>query len=295
VMSHPAAAQAALREMASPVCHRSVSYHHSIPLKKVPAGGDDNGPSNSKKRPSATPETSALSPDSTDDMSTQFSSASNTPWPVLWKHLQRRDWTYEAGKGLHTWYYVRPNCTTKKGSILGEHFFTSPDEVMAWLKRNEPEKYGIVSNKSDNNKRRHSNSPVILPSPMSDEKSLESDGKHVPSPLSEMSFGPAPVADLEEIENMIHNKECWLDIWKKLQKDLGWHWLYGKGLVDMLYIQKGKSMKDKRGEDYFESKEAVMEYILGRNERIVQDGESPSANKRGSKRRRDVKRFWGKE
>jgi len=141
-----------------------------------------------------------------------------------------------------------------------------------------------------------------------------SDRKSIPSPMSDESDTPASKGDanytpssstsedLDEIEDLIQNEATWNTIWSAL-RNLGWHYVYGSGLIHKLFMKRGKTRKDVLGKDYFTSEEAVTEYTVARTERIVQDGESPPTNTRSRNRKRkapnqvtkkNVHRVWGR-
>jgi len=110
VESHPAAAQAASRESESRVSHPS-----GVPLK-IGAEGRGGG-----KRSSATPDTSAMSPDSG---SSGMSSLSSTglSWRVLWDHLRNRGWNaVRARNQLHDWYYHPKDCDPNSKELYLVH------------------------------------------------------------------------------------------------------------------------------------------------------------------------------
>lgn len=59
-------------------------------------------------------------------------------WNNLWPTLQKAGWkVIRAGKfnKLHDWYYVRPNRDpADKNCKLGSHYFTTPDDVIQYVK-----------------------------------------------------------------------------------------------------------------------------------------------------------------
>jgi len=294
----PAAPQAASIDSTSRVSHVSVSHRSGDPLKSGAEGGGGG------KRSSATPDTSAMSPDSGSSGSGGIStdlSFTDLSWRELWDHLRNRGWgVVRARNNLHDWYYHPKDCDpSSKDTTLGIDYFQSTDDVMEWYKSKR------AKNKSDfvqHNTPDSISDRKSIPSPMSDESNTpdsKGDENYAPSPRA---YNSEPSDGLDDIEDLIQNGAVWNTIWKALFK-LGWHYAYGAGLIHMYYMKKGKSRKDTLGEDYFTSEEAVIEYIVARNERIVQDGESPPANTRSRKRKstepnrvttKNVHRVWGR-
>eukprot|EP01082_Thalassiosira_pseudonana_P006795 g14998.t1 g14998 contig21:322255-325611(+) len=64
-------------------------------------------------------------------------------WENLWPTLQTAGWNViRAGKynKLHDWYYTRPNRDPKdENTKLGQHYFTSPSDVIAFVRRLDEE------------------------------------------------------------------------------------------------------------------------------------------------------------
>ena len=52
-------------------------------------------------------------------------------WPEVWRRLQSDGWTWKAGTGIISWYYIRPNCDVRTGTHL-QDYFHSPEEVLAY-------------------------------------------------------------------------------------------------------------------------------------------------------------------
>ena len=67
------------------------------------------------------------------------------PFGILWMMLERLDesqqWTKikaPSSKELFDWYYIRPGCSHKTGT-LGKDYFTNPDDVVDWYMKNDVE------------------------------------------------------------------------------------------------------------------------------------------------------------
>jgi len=69
----------------------------------------------------------------------------NEPWSDAWKKMRDSGWRWKEGSGLMMdYFYIKPGCKIK-GSVEGQDYFTSLEDVQKFASRN----YGWVGDEED--------------------------------------------------------------------------------------------------------------------------------------------------
>jgi hypothetical protein len=176
---------------------------------------------------------------------------------ALWSDLKDSGWTWKPGKGIVSYYYIRPGKSTSPAlCIAGRDYFTSEDEIMAFIRigmqSRQPGKQSssstsyaaaaasAVKGKGSSSSKRASSS----------RRSIDSEDEDNDEDGEDQTWRDYDVETLE-----------WAELWSFL-KDEGWTYCYGTGVVEAWYIRPGYQMKSASPDlEKFGSKEAVRGYL----------------------------------
>jgi hypothetical protein len=190
-------------------------------------------------------------------------------WAELWKILEDLEWTWQKGRELIDFVYIRPGykhlfSASKKNRFEAANkfrnsYFTSQDDVIAFIRQH-----------------------IKVDSPIESAKKVEIDTSiktHTPFVDQSKSFVVDNNSAIKKMESSISDSDSepavsqwtksyvscltWKELWESLQKR-GWTWDHGSGLITTLYllpnIRKG-SFEAQIGVNMLTSQEEVRDYV----------------------------------
>jgi hypothetical protein len=177
-------------------------------------------------------------------------------WSNIWERLKDCGWYWMRGRGLVTFYYIRPNCGIAPPFTNGIDYFTSEEEVISYIKYTSKKYCTGVNDKVDQllesevkkysdilpNKRliKHSNIKSNKIGP--DEEEGEEDTIQDRIVKECLSKFPDKINNSEHIADLAATLDIfqapWIKVWKILRTK-GWKWEFGTGLIKSWYLSPG--------------------------------------------------------
>ena len=206
-------------------------------------------------------------------------------WAMVWEKMRRSGWDWKSGRGIVSYYYIKPGGKGIKCGVEGTDYFTSEDQVQAYATEHFgwKESGGMVTSTRGRGKRQQQGRGDKIPV----KKKSKVSSKRVT--MSPMAIGIARAGVIRErldeteksqiSDKMIHSSgkaeeyipevtctpirrnEEWAIVWEKLLYS-GWRWQKGSGLIDYFYIKPGKNaIGGTEGMDYFVAEEDVRAFV----------------------------------